>query len=195
VIQLYVWLVWRNAGPRIALICVALGAASVVTAVLHHIFSRSQRSAYERVVKLLGVRRLTAGFFDVSSGGQQAGGLAQLDNMRRSDGRGPMAVRDGEDEGFPGAEQIVDPAKLDPIQAALYVSKMYEKEVAALDAERDAMESDSSEEKEAEEVEVLSDEDDDNLNDQDEAGSQPEDAGNGQSPWSFGRPVSTRGIA
>merc|ERR1712050_396061 len=103
---------------------------SIAVAVLHHVFSRSQRAAYERVVKLLSVRRLTAGFFDVSAGIGQNVGAGQLENMRRADGStdGPLAI--GGDEGLP-SDEFLDPAKLDPIQAAMYVSQMYEKEAKA----------------------------------------------------------------
>merc|ERR1712039_763893 len=109
-----------------------LGVQSIAVAVLHHVFSRSQRAAYERVVKLLGVRRLTAGFFDVSAGIGQNTGAGQLENMRRADGSsdGPLAVG-GDDGGMP-QDEFLDPAKLDPIQAAMYVSQMYEKEAKAL---------------------------------------------------------------
>jgi len=62
-VQAYIWLVWRNQSPKISLICMLLGGLSIFQAILHHVFSRSQKAAYERVVKLLGVRRLTAGFF------------------------------------------------------------------------------------------------------------------------------------
>merc|ERR1719171_894549 len=94
-------------------------------AVLHHIFSRSQRAAYERVVKLLGVRRLTAGFFDVSTGvGGGAGGIQAItDQMRKADG-GEIDLGQQEDE----LGDDVDPAMLDPIQAAMYVSQMYERD-------------------------------------------------------------------
>eukprot|EP00928_Gymnodinium_smaydae_P083738 TRINITY_DN6697_c0_g1_i2.p1 TRINITY_DN6697_c0_g1~~TRINITY_DN6697_c0_g1_i2.p1 ORF type:complete len:2550 (+),score=402.01 TRINITY_DN6697_c0_g1_i2:927-7652(+) len=130
-IHFYVWLVWRNQGPRISLICLVLSSQSIITSILHHVFSRSQRAAYERVVKLLGVRRLTAGFFDVSSAvGQQAGGggiAGLLESMRKS---GDTAIDYKEDEtgGDSQMNAIVDPRKLDPIQAAMYVSQMYEKE-------------------------------------------------------------------
>merc|ERR1712039_641564 len=109
-----------------------LGVQSIAVAVLHHVFSRSQRAAYERVVKLLGVRRLTAGFFDVSAGIGQNTGAGQLENMRRADGSsdGPLAVG-GDDGGMP-QDEFLDPAKLDPIQAAMYVSQMYEREAKAL---------------------------------------------------------------
>ncbi|CAJ1387101.1 unnamed protein product [Effrenium voratum] len=112
-VQLYVWLIWRNLAPKVSLLCFGLGLQSIATTILHHVFSRSQRAAYERVVKLLGVRRLTAGFFDVSSGvGTQAG--------RASEG-----IRSREDAGTTGGP--VDPTKLDPIQAAMYVAQMYDK--------------------------------------------------------------------
>merc|ERR1712039_55762 len=112
-----------------------LGVQSIAVAVLHHVFSRSQRAAYERVVKLLGVRRLTAGFFDVSAGIGQNTGAGQLENMRRADGSsdGPLAVG-GDDGGLPN-DEFLDPAKLDPIQAAMYVSQMYEKEAKSLAAQ------------------------------------------------------------
>merc|ERR1719502_827768 len=85
--QGYIWLIWRNQGPKVSLICMFLGVQSIAVAVLHHVFSRSQRAAYERVVKLLGVRRLTAGFFDVSAGMMQQGGLAEIRRADGADGR------------------------------------------------------------------------------------------------------------
>lgn len=130
-VQLYVWLVWRNLAPKVSLLCFALGGQSVMTTALHHIFSRSQRAAYERVVKLLGVRRLTAGFFDVSAGvGTQAGkgGMANSGGMKLGD----------QDEQF-HAEDVLDPTKLDPVQAAMYVAQMYDKQ-AIKDKENDRKE-------------------------------------------------------
>jgi len=125
-VQVYIWLIWRNAGPRISLLCFILGAQSIFTAALHHIFSRAQRAAYERVVKLLGVRRLTAGFFDINSGNGPMN-LAQLADMRKAEDTGAqIAIR--EDDMDMQVDDRVDPAKLDPIQAAIYVSQMYEKE-------------------------------------------------------------------
>lgn len=130
-LQAYIWLLWRNQGPKISLICIFLGTQSILVGVLHHVFSRSQRAAYERVVKLLGVRRLTAGFFDVSSTG--ASGSAGRENQNaitlRQAGGGPAEIDLGEDQDE--NEGPVDPAKLDPISAALYVSQMYEKETIA----------------------------------------------------------------
>merc|ERR1719335_1678635 len=84
----YVFFIWRNQGPRVTYVTLFLSACSILVAILHHIFSRSQRAAYERVVKLLGVRRLTAGFFDVSTNmGLGAGGIQAItDQMRRADG-------------------------------------------------------------------------------------------------------------
>jgi len=116
-------------------LCLALGFQSICVAILHHVFSRSQRAAYERVVKLLGVRRLTAGFFDVSAGVGQNTGASHLENLRRADGSadGPLAVG-ADDGGMPG-DEFTDPAKLDPIQAAMYVSQMYEKEVKGTEQE------------------------------------------------------------
>eukprot|EP00930_Biecheleria_cincta_P083164 TRINITY_DN72788_c0_g1_i1.p1 TRINITY_DN72788_c0_g1~~TRINITY_DN72788_c0_g1_i1.p1 ORF type:complete len:2783 (+),score=391.35 TRINITY_DN72788_c0_g1_i1:96-8444(+) len=119
-VQLYVWLIWRNLAPKVTLLCFVLGGQSVLTTALHHIFSRSQRAAYERVVKLLGVRRLTAGFFDVSAGvGSQAakGGMANSGGMKLGDADGQFH-----------AEDVLDPTKLDPVQAAMYVAQMYDKQ-------------------------------------------------------------------
>eukprot|EP00927_Polykrikos_kofoidii_P019048 TRINITY_DN18878_c0_g2_i1.p1 TRINITY_DN18878_c0_g2~~TRINITY_DN18878_c0_g2_i1.p1 ORF type:complete len:1971 (+),score=364.36 TRINITY_DN18878_c0_g2_i1:776-5914(+) len=139
ILHSYVWLVWRNQGPKISLVCLALGLQSVLVATLHHIFSRSQRAAYERVVKLLGVRRLTAGFFDVSAaagGGTGSSGLSGnmnvLENVRRADTDG-AGVQDGNDSSQPrqALGDVIDPAKLNPIQAAMYVAQIYEKESRA----------------------------------------------------------------
>merc|ERR550532_892085 len=108
-------MVWRNQGPRVSYICFALGSLSICVAALHHVFSRSQRQAYERVVKLLGVRRLTAGFFDINSGNGPIN-VAQLENMRHADPNASgMEIQDSEEV---KVDTRVDPAKLDPIQAA-----------------------------------------------------------------------------
>ena len=116
-VQVYVWLVWRNLAPKVSLLCFGLGVQSILTTILHHVFSRSQRAAYERVVKLLGVRRLTAGFFDVSAGvGTQAG-----------KGEGGLRVKKTADDPGSFMAEGVDPTKLDPIQAAMYVAQMYDK--------------------------------------------------------------------
>jgi hypothetical protein len=126
--QCYVWLIWRNQAPKISLICICLGFQSIFVACLHHVFSRSQRAAYERVVKLLGVRRLTAGFFDVSATGHT--GTAGRENTNavslRKAGGGSEEIELGEDEEDNAGD--LDPTKLDPISAALYVSQMYERE-------------------------------------------------------------------
>lgn len=105
-------------------------------AALHHVFSRAQRAAYERVVKLLGVRRLTAGFFDVGAGvGQQPGD--QL-GLRSAGGRASVELSAGKNNLDTG---IVDPSRLDPIQAAMYVSQMYERETRQkADKEHQALE-------------------------------------------------------
>lgn len=134
--HLYVWLVWRNQGPRVALACLILSAQSIAVGILHHIFSRSQRAAYERVVKLLGVRRLTAGFFDVSTAvGQRGAGLGSpIESMRKSPGdkgAASASAAELEDENQQQDGSVLDPRKLDPIQAAMYVSQMYEKEARA----------------------------------------------------------------
>eukprot|EP00434_Breviolum_minutum_P036886 symbB.v1.2.032697.t1/scaffold3960.1/size47443/3 len=116
-VQVYVWLVWRNLAPKVSLLCFGLGVQSILTTIVHHVFSRSQRAAYERVVKLLGVRRLTAGFFDVSAGvGTQAG-----------KGEGGLRVKKTADDPGSFMAEGVDPTKLDPIQAAMYVAQMYDK--------------------------------------------------------------------
>jgi len=138
IMQLYIWLIWRNAAPKISFVCFALGVQSIATAVLHHVFSRSQRAAYERVVKLLGVRRLTAGFFDVTSLGQ--GG--ELQNMRRADDDAAQLGLEDEAEG--NLDEALDPAKLDPIQAAVYIAQLYERETRALAVAGEAEASSSS---------------------------------------------------
>jgi hypothetical protein len=126
--QTYVWLIWGNQGPKISLICMFMGGQSIAVGILHHVFSRSQRAAYERVVKLLGVRRLTAGFFDVSSTGVTGTAGRETSNAvsLRKAGGGEEQIELGEDE--EENEGPLDPTKLDPISAALYVSQMYEKE-------------------------------------------------------------------
>jgi len=130
-LQAYIWLIWRNQGPKVGLICVFLGLQSITVALLHHVFSRSQRAAYERVVKLLGVRRLTAGFFDVSSTGTvgQPGREQSNAVSLRKAGGGQEDIDLGEDEDENAGP--LDPTMLDPISAALYVSQMYEKETLA----------------------------------------------------------------
>jgi len=150
-VQVYVWLIWRSAAPRITFFCFMMAALSLTTSALHHIFGRSQRAAYERVVKLLGVRRLTAGFFDVNSGGA-AQGLGQLEGMRRADGNADALAATsqyGNDGQILPREGKIDPAKLDPIQAALYVAQMYEKELKQSQkeaAQQDGMEGGDDEE-------------------------------------------------
>jgi hypothetical protein len=143
-LQTYIWLIWRNQGPKVSLICILLGAQSITVAILHHVFSRSQRAAYERVVKLLGVRRLTAGFFDVSSTGTvgTAGREANNSIGLRKAGGGQETIDMGEDEDENAGP--LDPTKLDPIQAALYVSQMYEKET--ISSKRILKDEDSEEE-------------------------------------------------
>jgi len=143
-LQAYVWLIWRNQGPKIGLICVFLGCQSITVAILHHVFSRSQRAAYERVVKLLGVRRLTAGFFDVSSAGVVGTAGRESNNAiaLRKAGGGSEHIELGEDEDENAGP--MDPTKLDPIQAALYVSQMYEKET--INSRRILKDDESSEE-------------------------------------------------
>jgi len=123
-VQFWIWLVWRNLAPKVTLLCFLLKAQSLATTAMHHAFSRSQRAAYERVVKLLGVRRLTAGFFDVSAGAGSQAGKSILDGMRTEGGQ---AVEDNQLDSF-HAEEVLDPTKLDPIQAAMYVAHMYEKQ-------------------------------------------------------------------
>jgi len=143
-IHAYVWLIWQNQSPKISLICLFLNVLSIAVTALHHVFSRSQRAAYERVVKLLGVRRLTAGFFDVSAGVGQQVGASYVENMRRADkGVAQTAIADSSDAG--DVNEIMDPTKLDPIKAAIYVSQMYESEARALaDQEADGEGSSSS---------------------------------------------------
>jgi len=123
-VQFWVWLVWRNLAPKVTLLCFLLRLQSLATTASHHAFSRSQRAAYERVVKLLGVRRLTAGFFDVSAGAGSQAGKNILDGMRTEGGQ---AVDENQIDSF-HAEEVLDPTKLDPIQAAMYVAHMYEKQ-------------------------------------------------------------------
>lgn len=116
-VQVYVWLIWRNLAPKVTLLCFGLCLQSILTTILHYVFSRSQRAAYERVVKLLGVRRLTAGFFDVSATVGQAG---------KGQSEGLRVGKKADDPGRFKAEGV-DPTKLDPIQAAMYVAQMYDK--------------------------------------------------------------------
>jgi hypothetical protein len=127
-LQFYIWMIWSNQGPKIQLICMFLGVQSILVAAAHHVFSRSQRAAYERVVKLLGVRRLTAGFFDVSAAanaGNLSRGAGNTVSLRKAGGGTQMIeLNDDEDDD----QGPMDPTKLDPIAAALYVSQMYEKE-------------------------------------------------------------------
>jgi len=143
-VQVYIWLIWRSAAPRITFFCFVMATLSLVTSALHHVFGRSQRAAYERVVKLLGVRRLTAGFFDVSSGGA-AQGLGALEGMRRADGDADALAatsHSGNDSEILPRGNKIDPSKLDPIQAAVYVAQMYEKELkeSQKDAQQEPME-------------------------------------------------------
>jgi len=140
-VQLYVWLIWRNLAPKVSLLCFALKAQSIITTVLHHAFSRSQRAAYERVVKLLGLRRLTAGFFDVSAGVGTQAGKGSTDGMRTGGGK----RTDELGETF-NAEGVLDPTKLDPIQAAMYVAQMYDKKQRNQEDEKEEELSSDSEE-------------------------------------------------
>merc|ERR1712093_307872 len=48
--------------------------------------------------------------------------------MRTSPGGGQAELEAEEDEGDQQLGTVLDPTKLDPIQAAMYVSQMYEKE-------------------------------------------------------------------
>lgn len=123
-LQAYVWVVWRNQGPQIAYICFFLHGLSILTAILHHVFSRSQRAAYERVVKLLGVRRLTAGFWDVTTAVAQP----NEQGKQKADKKKMLTDDEAFDLGPQSLDDITDPSKLDPIQAAMYVSAMWDKE-------------------------------------------------------------------
>ena len=50
-----------------SLIAICLSLQSIATAFLHYTIAQAQRQAYERVVKLLGLRRLTTGFYDITA--------------------------------------------------------------------------------------------------------------------------------
>jgi len=84
------------------------------------------------------------GFFDVSAGVGQQVGASYVENMRRADkGVAQTAIADSSDAG--DVNEIMDPTKLDPIKAAIYVSQMYESEARALaDQEADGEGSSSS---------------------------------------------------
>merc|ERR1711879_1125842 len=61
--------------------------------------------------------------------GAGGGGIANLlETMRTSPGGGQAELDAEEDEGEQQLGTVLDPTKLDPIQAAMYVSQMYEKE-------------------------------------------------------------------
>ena len=94
-----------------SLIAICLSLQSIATAFLHYTIAQAQRQAYERVVKLLGLRRLTTGFYDIT---------AAPDSKKQKQGM----LMDFEDE--------IDPTALDPIQAAMFIANMYSDESKAI---------------------------------------------------------------
>jgi len=119
--QCFVRLVWAHQAPRISVLSISLACFNIIVALCQYGIARSQRVAYERVVRLLGVRRLTAGFFDVGAG--LGKGMA-VQMKRITDAPAPKALQDKKDE----PEGDINPTELDAIQAAMYVSQLYNEE-------------------------------------------------------------------
>ncbi|CAE7378276.1 unnamed protein product [Symbiodinium sp. CCMP2592] len=81
------------------------------------------------------------GFFDVSAGVGTQAGKGSTDGMRTGGGK----RTDELGETF-NAEGVLDPTKLDPIQAAMYVAQMYDKKQRNQEEEKEEELSSDSEE-------------------------------------------------